>query len=287
MAENDFKISKLLPYYRESYPSGLPQGAYSDLDAKRPVPAGAHYEALSGTDITAMVVLPKPSPAALQEMGVDPDFHQGESMIKIFAELQTLSISSARSASAVRRLGESHVHQYTRGGRTIAGTMVFTTFNRDVFSELYHIHPEEDFDPATPMHVDQLPEFNILIQGCNEYGAMIQSGLIGVTLLNFGTTLSIHDLMIESTYTYVARYYYPMMSSLRSFYETSFKNTLEQKRQQDRAASELPIILHQPGAFDSNPYSATDPRYDLWNEQMLYGGKGSSPGVRRQKREYP
>lgn len=200
-------------------PSGVP---IDGTNFDKIVPAGVHYEAMSGVDMTAMIVLPEFSKEAMARMGVFKE--QSRQTVKMFAELQTLSISSTRSFGAVRRLGEVQAAAYTRGGRTIAGTMVFTAFNRDVFAELYSIHPEDTFDPGVPMHVDQIPEFNILIQGTNEYGAMVNSGLVGVSLLNFGTTLSINDLMIESTYTYVARMYYPMVSNVHEFHNAIMKH---------------------------------------------------------------
>ncbi len=180
------------------------------------VPNGVHFEAMSGVDMHVMIVMPAQDPVFLRKIGLDPEKYKYPTL-KTFAELQTLTISSARSVYPVRRLGEAHAHQYTRGGRTIAGTMVFTSFNRDVFAEFYRLHGTDVFNPHIPMHVDQMPEFSILIQAANEYGAIAHMGLVGVTLSNFGTTLSIHDLMVESTYTYVARYMFPFVSNVQEF----------------------------------------------------------------------
>lgn len=207
-------LPQLPPYATAGIRSDTPVDG-TQLD--RVVAAGVHYEAMSGVDLTAMIVLPRLPADAMARMGIKGA--RDAPTVKVFAELQTLSISSTRSFAAVRRLGEVQAAAYTRGGRTIAGTMVFTTFNRDVFAELYRVHPEDVFDPSVPMHVDQIPEFNILIQGTNEMGAMVNAALIGVNILNFGTTLSVNDLMIESTYTYVARLFYPMVSSVRQFHE--------------------------------------------------------------------
>lgn len=175
-------------------------------------------DAFSGTDLTAVLVMPTPSRDTMRRLNLDPNKYRYPTT-RVFAELQTLSISSARSVAPVRRLGEAHVHEYLRGPRTIAGSMVFTTFSRDVFAEMYRLHGSDSFNPEVPMHVDQIPEFHILIQASNEYGTFGAMALVGVTLTNFGTTLSVHDLMLESSYTYVARMMYPFV-----------KNTLDFKR---------------------------------------------------------
>lgn len=173
-------------------------------------------DSFSGTDLTAVIVMPTPSASTMQKMNLDPNKYKYPTT-RVFAELQTLSISSARSVAPVRRLGEAHVHEYLRGPRTIAGSMVFTTFTRDVFAEFYRLHGSDSFNAEVPMHVDQIPEFHVLIQASNEYGTFGAMALVGVTLTNFGTTLSVHDLMIESSYTYVARMMYPFVRNTLDF----------------------------------------------------------------------
>jgi hypothetical protein len=176
-------------------------------------------DAFTGADISCAVVFPKPTKADLIRAGLDPDVEYPT--LKQFAELQTLTISSARSVTAVRRLGEAHVHKYIRGPRTIAGSMIFTNFNRDVFTDFYRLHPGDSFlDQAVPFHVDQIPEFHIIISAANEMGTFANMALINVTLTNFGTTMSIHDLMLESTYTYVAQMMFPFVSNTLDFSKT-------------------------------------------------------------------
>lgn len=177
----------------------------------------------TGSDIDCSIAIPKPErwDEYKQLVGLSEDYEWPGT--KRWAEIETLTISSARSVSAVRRLGEYHAFEYTRGARTIAGSMVFTSFSRDVFAELYKLHPGENFSTSTggspPMHVDQIPPFHIIMTGVNEYGAIGQSLLLNVTLTNFGTTLSVHDLKTEATYTYVAQFYIPMVNNATSFIE--------------------------------------------------------------------
>lgn len=177
----------------------------------------------TGADINCYLLMPEPTNKAevLAQMGIDSSEYPYPAM-KHFAELETISISSARSVFPVRRLGEDHVHRYTRGSRTIAGTMVFTTFSRDVFAEFYRIHSQDRFfgtNAAPPFFVDQIPPFHILLSAVNEYGMAANAALVNVNLSNWGTTLSIHDLKVESTYTYVAQFMFPFVQDYTSFME--------------------------------------------------------------------
>lgn len=175
----------------------------------------------TGADINAFLLMPEPTNKAevLAQMGIDASEYPYPAM-KQFAELETISISSARSLFPVRRLGEDHVHRYTRGGRTIAGTMVFTTFSRDVFAEFYRIHSHDRFfgpNAQAPFFVDQIPPFHILLSAVNEYGMSANAALVNVSLSNWGTTMSIHDLKVESTYTYVAQFFFPFVQDYNQF----------------------------------------------------------------------
>ena len=129
---------------------------------------------------------------------------------KPISEIQTLSISSARSVHPVRRLGESHVTEYTRGARTIAGSMVFALGEKDIFSDIAVRSKRERITDA-PFFSDEMPSFAILITCINEYGHVAHAALTDVTLTNFGTTHSESNMYLESTYTYVARYYHPLI----------------------------------------------------------------------------
>lgn len=139
-----------------------------------------------------------------------------------FAELQTLTISSARSFGPIRRLGEIEPVEYKGGARTIAGTMIFSMINRDIFSQYMDrvIPGVENNNWSGPDFVDQIPSFNILIKGGNELGREGSGILIGVKITNFGTTFSVDDMYTESTYNYVARHYSPFVDDI----ETTMNN---------------------------------------------------------------
>jgi hypothetical protein len=135
---------------------------------------------------------------------------------KTFAELQTISISSTRSVGAVRALGESAARAYTRGARTIAGSLIFTMFSKDPFEDVARLSSENEVYGREPFFLDQIPEFDIIINSVNEFGAMSKAIIGDVTLTNYGTTLSIHDIYTEISYTYVARFYIPMTHDIRA-----------------------------------------------------------------------
>lgn len=125
-------------------------------------------------------------------------------------EIQTLSISSARSVHPVRRLGESHVTQYTRGARTIAGTMVCVAGQLDPFARI-NVRSIREKGANTPFFTDELPSFSILIVASDEYGHVSHAALSDLTISNFGQTFSEADMYLENTYTYVARFYHPLL----------------------------------------------------------------------------
>jgi len=68
---------------------------------------------------------------------------------------------------------------------------------------------------SSPDYIDEIPPFNILIRGSNEFGAVASSILSDVKLFNFGTTFSVDDLYTESTYNFVARHFTPFTNDWR------------------------------------------------------------------------
>ncbi len=133
---------------------------------------------------------------------------------RILGEVQTISISSTRSVSPVRVLGRSNPVGYTRGGRTFAGSLIFASFGKDVFSDLYRPDVAESFaDSSTSLFVDQLPPFTIIVTACNELGGLAQQIISGITLINYGTVYSIDDMYTEQTYTFVATDVTPLLPS--------------------------------------------------------------------------
>jgi hypothetical protein len=157
-----------------------------------------YFNSYSGTDVSIYLLFD------------DGDTNQGIRNFRPFREIQTLSVSSARSVHPVRRLGESHVTEYTRGARTIAGSMVCVSGDRDPLAKIAAKSLREKSSDV-PFFTDELPAFNILIMASDEYGNVSHAALTDLTITNFGQTFSADDLYLENTYTYVARYYHPLL----------------------------------------------------------------------------
>jgi len=139
---------------------------------------------------------------------------------KVLAEIQTFSWSVFREKDPVRSLGSVYARGFTRGGRTISGSMVFTVFYEHVLHEVLKLNLRykntgtTDTDPylATTMIPDQLPPLDITLLFANEYGAISTMSLYGVEFFNEGGTFSIEDIYSETTMQYVARDLDPMRS---------------------------------------------------------------------------
>lgn len=180
----------------------------------------AAFQSYSGTDISAFIYLPLLAKSSLKG--------KLAKKAKALATLQTLSISSTRSVSPVRVFGRSSPLAYTRGARTIAGTLVFASVNQDVFQDIYdHDIAESTLQSSSSMLSDQLPPFSIVITAANEKGGAAIQMLHGVTLVNYGTTYSIDDLYTEVTYTYVATDVLPLISSTVSIKRGQWDDLLE------------------------------------------------------------
>lgn len=141
-------------------------------------------------------------------------------VFRVFGEIQTISISGTRSVHPVRCLGESAARAYTRGARTFAGSLIFTMFSKDPLEEVVRLSSEQEVYGREPFFVDQIPEFDIVLVALNEFGTLSKAIIGGITLTNYGTTLSIHDIYTEISYTYVARFYIPMTTDLKALDRT-------------------------------------------------------------------
>lgn len=122
--------------------------------------------------------------------------------------LQTLSVQSHREKFGVRALGHSYVKGYTRGPRTIAGSMIFTVFTDHPLKKLIYAMGEEGVwkDPEiATLLPDQIPPIDVTIVFANEYGALSRMTIYGLEFLNDGATFSIDDLITEQIMNFVAR----------------------------------------------------------------------------------
>jgi hypothetical protein len=160
------------------------------------------YQSFSGADVQISVYVPP------QTDGTDSDTDTVAKFTYI-GTLATLTISTARTVGAVRTLGQSHVHEYTGGARTIAGSMIFTVLDKTSFGSILARDKSQLY--SDDFYMDLLPPFAIFITSTNERGDVSRQTLFGVRLVNYGTTYSIMDMQTEETYTYVASFMSPML----------------------------------------------------------------------------
>lgn len=126
---------------------------------------------------------------------------------RVFGEIQTLTYSIHREKGQVRALGHTNVKGFTYGPRTIAGSLIFTVFDRHVMDTFKKqmLHDLPDKLTAGNFITDELPPFDITITFANEYGHMSRLAIYGVTIVDEGQTMSVDDMMTENIMSYMAR----------------------------------------------------------------------------------
>jgi len=149
----------------------------------------------SGADIVASITIPGNRPF-------------------VFGELQTISYSIHREKHPVRSLGRINPKGFTYGGRTIAGSLIFTVFDRHIIqnavlnellnSEYYAQHGDTR-QLARIILADEMPPFNITISFVNEYGHSSRIAVYGITIVDEGQVMSIDDIITENTMSYMAQ----------------------------------------------------------------------------------
>lgn len=154
----------------------------------------------------------------LEELDQEIAKLRGMPTSKVLAEIQSISWSTHRDKYPVRTFGAVYPRSFTRGQRTIAGTMIFTVFYEHVLHELLDLNlgvintgtSDRDLFSYTTNLPDQIPPIDISIVAANEYGAVSHMGLFGVEFVQDGGTFSIEDIYSESVVQYVARDIDPM-----------------------------------------------------------------------------
>ncbi len=180
------------------------QTSISSNRAQKGLPDPFSNMSFSGTDITATIVLPTID----REKGTI-----GEADVLEMAEIQTISYSIHRENAPIRTIGHVNPRGFVKGGRTIAGSLIFTVFNEYAFyriKEFRQMMSESGlfFAPLA----DMLPPFDIVLSFFNEYGLGAKMKLYGVTIVDEGGTMSVDDLITEQTYTFMARGIQPLIS---------------------------------------------------------------------------
>lgn len=153
-----------------------------------------HNVSFSGADIVASITPPKGKP-------------------RVFGEMQTISYSIHRELNPVRSLGRINPKGIVRGPRTIAGSLVFTVFDRHIIQNAVKEGLLNQYDQyAGPNAVtmgreiltDEMPPFDVTISFVNEYGSSSMISLFGVHVVDEGQVMSIDDMITENTMSYIA-----------------------------------------------------------------------------------
>jgi hypothetical protein len=123
---------------------------------------------------------------------------------KQLVECTTITVSVFRVKDPARACGYIGAKGYSRGGRTVAGTLVLTQFTQDVLFEFLSAFALRDKSKDTSYaKIDQLPPFNITMIFTNESGYASFRRLLGVEFVSDGTVYSVNDAFSEETISYV------------------------------------------------------------------------------------
>jgi hypothetical protein len=212
--------------------------------------------------------------------------------VKIAADIQTLSISSTTSLAPVRKVGEAKATSYGKGARTFAGTMVFTIIEKDPFQVIFGVDAvNNSLSVDGHWHIDQMPPFDAIIIAANETGGTAIQIIHGIVFSHWGTTYSIDDVFIESTYTYVADHVtpflynplestnmYDILSNIRDLRGLSSSESIDVFRGVDPRYTYISKDLNTPSPIQ--PQSITGPDIDSSLTKAFSSSikQGATPG---------
>lgn len=139
--------------------------------------------------------------------------------------LDALSYSTFREKNAIRTLGRSHAIGYTRGPRTVAGSLTFNaTQDNELLAFFAGVDLKETERTSIPMKyvlLDQVDPFNIIIFFSNEMGGHSVLQLFNVELSSESQRMSVHDLVIQNAVNFYATDVIPMQDVGNTFSNTT------------------------------------------------------------------
>jgi hypothetical protein len=126
----------------------------------------------------------------------------------IIGELHTLTYSVHDEKRPVRSFGFKNPKAFTSGPRTIAGTLIFSSFDRHVFrrvaEELRKKYAIGSHKITAALMADEMPPFNVTVTFANETGDASSLTLYGIQIVDEGQVMSIDDIVTENTMSYFA-----------------------------------------------------------------------------------
>lgn len=180
------------------------------------------YTSFSGCDMVASITLP-------QNVCSYPI---------VIGNLQTVSYSIHREVSPVRKLGSINPIGWTKGTRTIGGSLIFTMFDKNLVYQLQEeilnrmhyiitsggklnieLLQKNQFAnyiienlKQQKICMDMMPPFDITVTMKNEYGTKSSQEIIsGVVIADEGQVASIEDIITENTMSFMASDIQPLM----------------------------------------------------------------------------
>lgn len=157
--------------------------------------------------------------------------------------IQALSYAVQREKAPIYVMGRADPLSFSRGKRGIAGTIITLMLDEHIlkkepFKNMQFIADNDEIYPSvvslkdatntqdlefvdtkqfnagdlsasytqtTAWYVDQVPPFDIVVVGANEYGNAASMRIYGIEILNEGSGFSVDDMVIDNQMTYVCR----------------------------------------------------------------------------------
>jgi len=131
--------------------------------------------------------------------------------------IHTVSYSSFREKFAVRSLGRTQAKAYTRGPRTVAGTLVFNVIQEHELLKLLGDANAGALDRTGVTHpeavmLDQVQPFNLMLLFANEYGEYSTMHLFNIDLSSEGQEMSVDSIVTHNTMNFYATDMIPLKS---------------------------------------------------------------------------
>jgi hypothetical protein len=119
----------------------------------------------------------------------------------VLGNVQTFTYSIHSEIGAVKTLGRRGPKGITRGPRTIAGSIIFSVFDRRA---LWELAKDKNNNTKRVTIADELPGFDVILYFSNEYGEESTLIVYDIHIGDEGQSHSIEDVYIENTMSYMA-----------------------------------------------------------------------------------
>jgi hypothetical protein len=178
----------------------------------------------------------------------------------VIGALSGITWSVTREKAPIYTMGSANPRSFSRGKRGIAGSLIFTVFDRPALYNMLLAHASDstvkyftrssnilpgydagkvthrgitpsdaqtlDIKQAFPYYADQIPPFDVTLTFANEYGQAAVRSVYGVEILNEGSGASMDDIVIEETMTFIARELGPMVATGINFADVELDSTV-------------------------------------------------------------